>query len=170
MGGQGGNGQGVERPPTTDPLIEPPPNEKRRGRPKKTPEQREADALAQQRKEWQERGRANAPLWEEIVSIPFDMAADRRFPFWRLRDDEKKRIAVALSTVIEKRLPDFMLSWQEEIALGVMLGAAFITRYKQDAAERAKREQSDERRTRDSRDAQDRQNDSLETHLQSAAP
>ena len=132
-----GRGQGRvdgPRPPTPDPLPDGPPEKKpRRGRKSKEEKEQEANAaIIEARRIRKERAAQYAPAVEELIAWPFDVVAERRGAFWRLKPDEKKRLAISLAVVMEKWLPDFMLTYEEEIALAIILSGVVIGRLRED--------------------------------------
>lgn len=121
-------------PPTPDPLQDGPPEKKsRRGRKSKVEKaQEEIDALQLAKVERKQRAAQYAPAVEELLAWPFDVVAARRGDFWKLTPDEKKRLALSVAVVMEKWLPDFMLKYEEEIVLAVLLSGVVIGRLRED--------------------------------------
>lgn len=121
-------------PPTADPLQDGPPEKKqRKGRkPKALRDQEAVDALQKQRADIQVRAKVSAPFVEELISWPFDIVASKRGPFWTLQKPERERLAFCIAVVMEKWLPDFMLKYGEEIALGAVFAGVVIGRVRED--------------------------------------
>jgi len=115
-------------------LQEGPPEKKpRKGRKSKAEKAtEEVEAIQKRKGEIQSRAKASAPFVAELVAWPFDIVAARRGPFWKLGDDEKQRLAYCIAMVMEKWLPDFMLKYEEEIALGAVLTGVVIGRVRVD--------------------------------------
>ena len=120
----------AQKKPKPDPETEPETEE--------SDEQEEHALIQQKREQWVEEAKLIAPILVPVVKVPFDAAAEKRGEFWRLGDDEANHIAIAIAVILEKHLPDFLLKWQEEIALGALLGSAFYSRYQLDKQARAK--------------------------------
>lgn len=130
-------------PPTPDPLKDGPPAKKpRRGRKSDAEKAQEAvDTIQAEKAARRARASQYVPAVVELVAWPFDVVAARRGAFWKLTPQESQRLAMSLSVVVEKWLPDFMLRFEEEIALGIILGAVLIGRVREDnvrETERAK--------------------------------
>lgn len=129
-----------EKPHRADPLTKGPPAPKNKGgRPTKQQAAEKAqEVLATQRMMWQQEAKANLPILREVVAIPFDMAARRRGKHWKLAADERDRIALAVGTLVAKWLPDVAKQYQEELACGLLLGAAVVGRVRADMAAKEK--------------------------------
>lgn len=111
----------------------PPEKKPRRGRKSKAEKaQEEESAIVADKALRKQRAAQYAPAVEELLAWPFDIVAARRGEFWKLSPDEKKRLALALAVVMEKWLPDFMLKYEEEIVLAVLLSGVVIGRLRED--------------------------------------
>jgi hypothetical protein len=143
---------GVLVPPTEDPLkteAEPQPKKKgRRSRAEIRAQQardeeaervREAAELARLKKEREEQAAELAPVLAEIVAWPFDVVANRRGEYWRLEDDEKTKLALALSRVSCKYVPTFLARFEEEVALVIAAFTVVSVRVRKDIAENARK-------------------------------
>lgn len=130
----------VEKPHRPDPLktsTAPPKSKNKGGRPTKAQAEEKAQAeLALQRQSWHNEAKANLPIAREVVAIPFDMLAKRRGAHWKLSDAERDRIAMAAGVLVAKWLPDIAKQYQEELAFGVLLGAAIVARVRADVEKR----------------------------------
>jgi hypothetical protein len=127
-------GRESKTPPTPDPLKDGPPEKKpRKGRKSKQEKAEEAaDELKRRKMDIQVRAKASAPFVAELISWPFDIIAARRGSFWKIQDAERDRLAFCLAAVLEKWLPDFMLKYGEEIALGAVFAGVVISRVRED--------------------------------------
>lgn len=163
--GKGGPGGSlVEHPPTKDPLQKdsPPPStggkgKNKGGRPnKEAAAEKEALLVKEQKAEWLRKAKENTPLVSELLCQLFDAIAERKGEHWKLKSKESERMATTLGVVVEKWLPDAAKRYEEEIALGMVVGTACVVRLRIDRDERAHRES--QRSPRDNGDQTLRQN------------
>lgn len=134
------------KPPTPDPVPAGPPvpkPAKKTGRPSDAERQaRELEELKAKKAEWRRQAGAYVDTIQPLVEWPFDTLAERRGSFWKLSPKESGQLSLCLGVIFAKWLPYWLVKWEEEIALGIILGTAFLTRVKED------RRRSAERRSR----------------------
>ena len=125
----------AEKPPAADPLVDTPPQPKRRtGRKSKALlAQEEVEAQTLKRKQWEAAADTLGPMLQPLFVTVFDIIAKRRGEHWKLRSEETKQLARCSAIVLEKRLPSFWIEWQEEIVLALVLGGAVASRTNIDA-------------------------------------
>lgn len=136
------NGGKQVAPPTRDPLPDGPPSPKRKtGRPSKI--EKAAEEKAQLEAEVAQReteATELAAIAGEALAIPFRLLAERRGEHWALSDTEKGQFSLAVSRIVVKYLPGFLLKYKEEAAFILISVAIFAPRLgkdKQLAAERS---------------------------------